>query len=426
MPPCNEDAIEFAPTGGELKNLSTTKGRVAIIGGSMAGLFAAVTLRSLGWQADIYERAGEALANRGAGIATHDELYAAVRGAGIDLRDEMGVRSKGRIMFDRDGHTLGSYELPQIMTSWGLIYRFLRAQVDDARYHNGHTLCGIEPHAEGVTAVFENGARIEADWLLGADGTRSSVRSIVAPAALAEYCGYFGWRGLIDEALVAPDILAQFDQRMSFCMAPGGHWLGYLVAGPNDALTPGQRWYNWGWYRTATEAVLRDHLTDAGGHYHENGIPHDRIRGELIEAMRGEARAWLAPQVQAVIAATARPFLQGMYDFCTPRFLFDRVALLGDAAATARPHCGMGVSKAAVDAASFAHALDAGGAALEAWQDARVAYAREIVEWSRDLGSYIGPPSEDPVRRAKAQHHMRPAVLLGATAASDYREFMYR
>jgi 2-polyprenyl-6-methoxyphenol hydroxylase-like FAD-dependent oxidoreductase len=191
-----------------MNNAAKYKGRVAIIGGSMAGLFAAATLRKLGWQADIYERAGEALANRGAGIATHDELYAAVRAAGIDLREEMGVRSKGRIMFERDGRLLGRHDLPQIMTSWGLIYRFLRAQIADADYHNGHTLCGIEHHGAGVTAVFDNGKRIDADWLLGADGTRSSVRAIVAPEAAAQYCGYFGWRGLIDEALIAPAVLA--------------------------------------------------------------------------------------------------------------------------------------------------------------------------------------------------------------------------
>ena len=398
---------------------SQNKGRVIIIGGSMAGLFAAATLRNLGWHAEIYERAGEALANRGAGIATHDELYTAVRAAGIDLRDEMGVRSKGRIMFERDGQLIGRHDMPQIMTSWGLIYRFLRAQIADRDYHNGHMLCGIEHHGTGVTAVFDNGKRVDADWLLGADGTRSSVRAIVAPESSALYCGYFGWRGLIDEALIAPAVLAQFDERMAFGMAPGGHWLGYLVAGPNDALASGQRWYNWGWYRTATVNQLQDHLTDAHGRHHANGIPHDLIRTELVEVMRAESRAYLAPQIQAVIAATRQPFLQGMFDFCTPRFLYDRVALLGDAAATARPHCGMGVSKAAEDAASFAHALDGGADALSAWQDQRLAYARAIVAWSRDLGSYIGPQSDDPAQRTKAEYHRRPEVLMAATAASE-------
>ncbi len=402
-----------------MSNTPTSKGRVIIIGGSMAGLFAAAALRNLGWQAAIYERAGEALANRGAGIATHDELYAAVRAAGIDLRDEMGVRSKGRIMFDRDGQLIGRHELPQIMTSWGLIYRFLRAQIADTDYHDGHTLSGIEHHREGVTAVFDNGARVDGDWLLGADGTRSSVRAIVAPEAIAQYCGYFGWRGLIDEALIAPSVLAEFDQRMAFGMAPGGHWLGYLVAGPDDTLAPGRRWYNWGWYRTATLTQLHDHLTDASGHCHANGIPHDLIRAELVDAMRAESRAYLAPQIQTVIAATTRPFLQGMFDFCAPRLLYDRVALLGDAAATARPHCGLGVSKAAEDAASFAQALDQGDAALAGWQDKRLAYARATVAWSRDLGSYIGPQSDDPARRAKAEYHLRPEVLMATTATSE-------
>jgi 2-polyprenyl-6-methoxyphenol hydroxylase-like FAD-dependent oxidoreductase len=164
---------------------------------------------------------------------------------------------------------------------------------------------------------------------------------------------------------------------------------------------------------------LHDHLTDAHGHHHPNGIPHDLIRDELVDAMRAESRAYLAPQIQSVIAATVQPFLQGMFDFCAPRLLYDRVALLGDAAATARPHCGMGVSKAAEDAASFAHALDGGAADLARWQKQRLAYGRTIVAWSRDLGSYIGPQSDDPVQRAKAEYHLRPEVLMAATAASE-------
>ena len=36
-----------------MNNASTTKGRVLIIGGSMAGLFAGCTVRGVGWQAEI-------------------------------------------------------------------------------------------------------------------------------------------------------------------------------------------------------------------------------------------------------------------------------------------------------------------------------------------------------------------------------------
>ena len=394
----------------------------------MAGLFAAIALRAQGFTVAIYERAGEALANRGAGIATHDELYAAVRAAGIELRAEMGVESHGRVLFSQNGDVLHTQAMDQIMTSWGLIYRFLRGQIDEADYFGNHALIDIENRSDGITAVFDNGARARGEWLIGADGARSTVRALVAPHVVARYVGYFGWRGLIDEARVPPAVLAQVDHRMAFGMAPGGHWLGYVVAGPDDTLEAGKRWYNWGWYRTADEDRLRDHLTDASGHYHDGGIPHHLIRAELVEAMREDARRHLAPQIQAIIGATAQPFLQAMVEFGSDRLIYGRSVLIGDAACTARPHVGLGVSKAAEDAASFAQALAAPARdeALVDWEQARVRYGQAVLAWGRNLGSYIGPQPDDPAHRAKAAYHLRPEVLLAQTAASDPQRYLAR
>lgn len=404
-----------------------SRGHVLIVGGSMAGLFAAIALRARGYSVAVYERAGEALANRGAGIATHAGLYAAVRGAGIELRAEMGVVSEGRVLFAQDGKVVHRHAMSQIMTSWGLIYRFLRAQIADAEYHGAHALSALEQDDSGVTAMFENGTRARGDWLIGADGARSTVRDLVEPRTQPRYVGYFGWRGLIDEARVPPAVLAEVAQRMALGIAPGGHWLGYLVAGPGDTLEPGRRWYNWGWYRTADETNLRDHLTDATGHHHAAGIPHHLIRPELVAAMRAEARAWLAPQIQAIIAATTQPFLQGMYEFCCEQLRHGRVCLIGDAASTARPHVGLGVSKAAEDAASLATALAAESAdALARWERERLDYARAVLAWGQDLGSYIGPEPTDPAHRAKAAYHLRPDVLLAQTAASDPDRYLRR
>lgn len=401
-------------------------GRVLVIGGSMAGLFTAVAFAARGWRVDVYERAGEALANRGAGIATHDELYDSLREAGVELHDAMGVRSKGRIMFDRSGAVIGTVDMPQIMTSWGLIYRFLRARVDDACYHAGHALAALQQDADGVTATFENGTRAHGDWLIGADGARSTVRGIVAPEIVPGYCGYLGWRGLIDESRVPRAVLEQVAHRMAMAMAPGGHWLGYLVAGPDDTLEPGQRWYNWGWYRTADADALRRHLTDADWHHHEHGIPHHLIRAEVVEAMRTEARAFLAPQLQAIVAATDAPFIQGMSDFGCERLVHGRVALIGDAAFTARPHVGLGVSKAAVDASTLARALagERSGYTLADWERERLRYGKAVLRWGRDLGSYIGPQPDTPEHRAKAAYHQRPDVLMSATAANEPERFL--
>ena len=125
--------------------------------------------------------------------------------------------------------------------------------------------------------------------------------------------------------------------------------------------------------------------------------------------------------IRAVVAATPRPFLQGIYDFACEQLIHDRVAIIGDAAFTARPHVGMGVSKAAEDAATLADALAAGdqASALAEWQRQRVRYGRAVVDWGRDLGSYLGPQPDNAEHRARAAHFRSPEILLTATATTD-------
>ena len=401
-------------------------GRVLIIGGSMAGLFAAINLLKHGWQVEIFERAEAELANRGAGIATHKELYEAVRSAGVDLRDEMGVHSNGRVMFDSAGKVLTRCDMPQIMTSWGLIFRFLRAQIPNEIYHSGKSLISLSQDQHQVIATFEDGSSATGDWLIGADGTRSTARQLLAPEITAQYCGYLGWRGLFDEHLIDPEVHEQIAHKMAFSMAPGGHWLGYLVAGANDALTPGQRYYNWGWYRTADANKLRDSLTDANGKHYPLGIPHTLIRDDVIAAMRDEAEAYLAPQAQAVIAATKQPFIQGMYDFGVSSMHYSRAFLIGDAAFTARPHVGLGVSKAADDASKLATALSASDQhrALNEWNEQRLRFGKAALQWGRDLGCYIGPQANTAAHRAKVAHYLKPETLTTVTAANDPEKYL--
>jgi len=397
--------------------------RAIIVGGSMAGLFCGVLLRAAGWHVEIFERAGEELASRGAGIATHNELYDAFRVAGIEMRPEMGVASKGRLVFAPDGSLLGTCEMPQIMTSWGFIYRFLRQQFPDGTYHNGYTLESLTQTSTGVEACFSNGHVAHGDWLIGADGTRSTVRATVAPDIQARYCGYFAWRGLVDEALLSPAVRDLLDGQFALNPADHGHLLGYMVAGPNDDLRPGHRWYNWGWYRRGDEQALRDHLTGIDGQHYPQGIPHHLIRPELVAVLREQSARELAPCIQEVIARTVRPFLQPIYEVESMRMVHGRVALIGDAAFTARPHVGLGVSKAAEDATTLATALATN--TVDAWEKDRLRYGRAAAAWGQRLGSYIETPREnDPEHRREAVRNREPEVLMVETAAHEPHRYL--
>ena len=65
--------------------------RALIIGGSLGGLFAAHLLRAAGWDVEIYERIGDDLAGRGAGLGTHDALRDMMARIGLDVVTPLGV-----------------------------------------------------------------------------------------------------------------------------------------------------------------------------------------------------------------------------------------------------------------------------------------------------------------------------------------------
>ena len=73
-------------------------GRAVVIGGSMAGLFAALLLRREGWDVRVNERIGGGLAGRGAGIVTHPELFDVLERASERIRSE--VKGVARVVYD--------------------------------------------------------------------------------------------------------------------------------------------------------------------------------------------------------------------------------------------------------------------------------------------------------------------------------------
>jgi 2-polyprenyl-6-methoxyphenol hydroxylase-like FAD-dependent oxidoreductase len=125
-----------------------------------------------------------------------------------------------------------------------------------------------------------------------------------------------------------------------------------------------------------------------------------------------------------------RPFFTPIYDHISPRAVFGRVALIGDALSVARPHIGMGVTKAADDARVLAEQLEAGLGSIEqslaAFEAARLPVAVKAVARGRDLGDYMRTEMQaedfmDPSARPYNDDDLHsPRGILEHTASSAF------
>jgi 2-polyprenyl-6-methoxyphenol hydroxylase-like FAD-dependent oxidoreductase len=395
-----------------------------VIGGSMSGLFAANLLSQVGWRAEIYERAEAELSGRGAGIVTHGEMRDVLRAAGCDPGRDLGIEVAGRKTLDRAGQVIGRYHCPQTLTSWDRVFRMLQENFPARRYHLGKELRRIDQLTSGVVAHFADGAQVEADLIVGADGFRSTVRAQLLPDIKPHYAGYVAWRGLVPEGALSAATHADLFDALVFSLPPGEQCLTYPVAGPDNDLRVGQRRCNFVWYRPAPEASeFRRMLTDASGHLHVLGIPPPLVREDIIAELRAAARTLLPPQLDEVVRLTPRPFLQPIYDVETTRMAVGRVALLGDAAFLARPHVAAGVTKAAADALALARAVQSNTPieqALASFEAERMAVNRQVTQRGRDLGTYLQPELTSAEECHKAEQHRTPQAVMSEIAVLDF------
>jgi 2-polyprenyl-6-methoxyphenol hydroxylase-like FAD-dependent oxidoreductase len=395
--------------------------RALVIGGSLAGLTAANLLLRQGWDAEVFEQSADKLEGRGAGIITHPELFEVVRAIGIPVDDTIGVAIDGRLAFDRSGEVIGRHALPQVVSTWGRLYVPLKAAFPAARYHAGYAFHHASQGRGEVTAHFANGEAVRGDLLIGADGLRSAVRACLAPEAQPVYAGYIAWRGLVEETALSPATHRDLIPWLGFCLRPREHMTGYPVAGFTHSTHPGERCYNFVWYRAADEERELPRLcTDADGRTHDKAIPPPLIRAGVVADMRRAAEHLLSPQYAEVVRKTGQPFFQAIFDLESPRIGFGRVALIGDAAFVARPHCGMGTTKAACDAMSLAQALkdadDDVPAALDRYQAARARYGAGVVAHGRELGAHLAGHDTPQAR----YFHSPDGVMTKIAITRDY------
>lgn len=365
--------------------------RVGIVGGSLGGLTAALVLRDLGFDVQVFERSTAELEARGAGIAVLDETirYFVERDV-LDI-DDVCTATPNVQYLNADGSLRHIENRPYRFSSWNTIYRALLGCLDDGRYHLEKEMVGFDQGGDQVEVRFGDGSTHRCDLLVCADGIASTARSLLLPDVEPEYAGYVAWRGTVPEPDLSSATFERLRDAITYQLIPDSHILVYPIPSLEGALAPGQRLSNFVWYRNVPDGdELRKLLTDRYGHEHATSLPPGAAQDRFVEEIRSYARDHLAPPIAEVVLKTAEPFLQVIYDIAVPRMVFDRVLLMGDAAFAVRPHAAAGTAKAAEDAWVLASCLERSDHVDEAlgdWQRRQLSLGKDLLERARRVGN---------------------------------------
>lgn len=344
---------------------------VAVIGGGIGGLAAAISLRRAGFDAQVFEQAA-ALSEVGAGIQISPNASRLLRRLGLgEALDRRGVRPVAvhQRRWD-DGRTLQRAPLGEaVEAAFGApYYHFHRADLLEALANAlpregvrlGHRLAGIADHGDRVEARFMNGARVSADLLVGADGIHSTVRAALFGPERPRFTGCVAYRGLVSAERLAH---LGLEVVSSNWMGPGGHFVHYFVSGGRlvnfVAINERETW-------------TRESWTD---------------RGRVADALAA-FDGW-HPQVRAIIGAVDETFIWALFDRVPlERWSVGRVTLLGDACHAMLPFMAQGAAQSIEDGATLTACLLEHGAgdvvsALRRYEALRRPRATRLQELSR-------------------------------------------
>ncbi len=364
---------------------------VAVVGGSLGGLTAALVLRDAGCAVTVYERSQNELSGLGAGIVVQEATVRyLVDRLGLTL-DAISVPSRALQYLGPDGGVTFQRPSPYRFTAWNTVYRSLLGALGDDAYRRGHALVGFDQDPAGVDLRFANGADARVDMLVCADGVASTARRRLLPGVEPAYSGYVGWRGTVSESLLTPEAFAVLGDAITYGLVEHSHVVAYQIPSVEGGLGEGERLVNFVWYRNVPlGAPLDELMTDRDGLSRPLSLHPGIVQDRCVAAIRRTAAEVLPGPLAEMVERTPQPFVQAIVDVESPRMAFGRIALIGDAAFTARPHAAAGTAKAAENGWRLAeHLVAAGGdvpAAIAAWEPSQLELGHNLVARARDVG----------------------------------------
>jgi salicylate hydroxylase len=345
--------------------------RIAIVGGGIGGLAAALSLLQAGFDVQVYEQSGS-LGEVGAGIQISPNASRILHRLGLAAAlAPVAVRPiAGHQRRWDDGRTIQRSPLGEaIEAAFGApYYHFHRADllavlaraVPAERVHLGQRFLGFSQDGDGVDIRFANDMRSQADVLIGADGIHSAVRAALFGPEHPQFTGCVAYRGL-----VPAERLRHLDLEVTSnnWQGPGQHFVHYFVAG--------------GRLVNFVAVIERDSWTGESW----------TDRGDVSDALAAFA-GW-HHQVREIIGAVDETFIWALFDRAPlPQWSVGRVTLLGDACHAMLPFMAQGAAQSIEDGATLAACLrKLGGAsvpkALRLYETLRLPRATRLQQMSR-------------------------------------------
>jgi salicylate hydroxylase len=316
------------------------RAQAAVIGGGIGGLGAALSLFRAGFDVHVYEQA-RALREVGAGIQISPNASRILHELGLtDALAKLGVRplaihqrrwDNGRTLLKAPlGDTVvAAFGFPYYQSHRADVLSMLINALPAERLHIGHRMIAFTDHGDRVEAEFDNGTRVTADILVGADGIHSTVRRLLFGPANPRFTGCAAYRGLIPAERIRH---LNIDVTTQIWMGPGKHIIVYYVAG--------RRFVN------LVGIIEQDSWT--GESWTDRGDVRD---------LRAAFADW-DPELRAIIETMEETFIWGLFDRAPlPHWSVGRATLLGDACHPMLPFIAQGAAQALEDGASLTACL---------------------------------------------------------------------
>jgi 2-polyprenyl-6-methoxyphenol hydroxylase-like FAD-dependent oxidoreductase len=356
--------------------------KALIIGAGIAGPVTAMLLKRAGIDAQLFE-AWPYSTGIGGGLQIAPNGMHVL--AEIGLADEMircGSITESFDFLSQSGRLLGSinrdmkerFGQPAVNMRRATLNEAIvdKAWCENVELHFEKRLVRVEDRADQpIVAHFADGSSAEGDFLIGADGVHSAVRSHVVPDGPKPFdTGLVGFGGFLPRSLIENTSIGQ---RVETTFGQSGFFgYGFCSPDPQDGVM---------WWSTQPS-----HGTDAAT---LRAMSQDALKQQLLDFHAG----WHDP-IPRLLEAAENIGVTPTLDVATlPTWSRKRTLLIGDAAHATSPHAGQGASLALEDAMRLVRLLRDGqelGATFQNFENERRPRAERIVAFARRNGNQKG------------------------------------